>query len=104
MASRLLTRRPSPELAARAASAGIRKKKGSTVTCRNRTIAAVAVLLGCTALGCSGTDSTSSLPTTPTTSTVNETLVGTVGVPVNGALQSAFNAFSSQAGTVSVTL
>jgi hypothetical protein len=66
------------------------------------TLALIALLAAAPA--CSGgSSSNSTLPTTPTTA-VSETLVGTVAAPVNGALQNAMNTFSSQTGTVSITL
>jgi hypothetical protein len=56
--------------------------------------------------GCdnSGSSGSTLSPSTPTTST--DVLTGTVGTPVNGSLQSAFNPFTvgQGGGTVSVTL
>jgi hypothetical protein len=67
------------------------------------TIVALTVLLSASSLACGGDSSNSTLPTNPTTA-VSDTLAGTVAPPVNGSLQNADNTFSSQAGTVSVTL
>jgi hypothetical protein len=73
------------------------------VTRRSRIIAVLSVLMSASSLACSSDSSDSTLPTTPTTA-VSDTLVGTVAAPINGALQSAVNTFSSLAGTVGVTL
>jgi len=70
---------------------------------RRRIIAVLTVLLSASSLACGGDSSNSTLPTTPSTA-VSDTLVGTVAPPINGALQSAVNTFSAQAGTVSVVL
>jgi len=68
-----------------------------------RIIGVLAVLLAASSLACGGDSSSSTLPTTPTNA-VSDTLVGTVGAPINSTLQTAFNTFNSGAGTVSVTL
>jgi hypothetical protein len=70
---------------------------------RSRIIVVLIVLLCASSLSCGGDSASSTLPTTPTTG-VSDTLVGTVGAPINGALQSAVNTFNAQAGTVGVTL
>jgi hypothetical protein len=70
---------------------------------RTRIVAVLSILMSAASLACGGDSSDSTLPTTPTTG-VSDTLVGTVAAPINGALQSAVNTFSSQAGTVGVTL
>jgi hypothetical protein len=70
---------------------------------RSRILSVFVVLLSLPALACSGNSSDSTLVTNPTTA-ASETLIGTVAAPVNGALQTAVNTFTSQAGTVSVTL
>jgi hypothetical protein len=68
-----------------------------------RIIGALSALLAVSALACGGDSSNSTLPTTPTNA-VSDTLVGTVGAPINSTLQTASNPFNSGAGTVSVTL
>jgi hypothetical protein len=62
----------------------------------------VALVVASSACDNSGSDTTP----TPTVVPVNEVLTGTVQIPVNGTLQSAFNTFvvGQGGGTVSVTL
>ena len=64
------------------------------------------LLIAAAAAGCGGSATSPSSAATATATATNEVLTGTVGPPVDGVLQSAFNTFvvNASGGTITVTL